>query len=345
MFAIQAAVTVVTAGLAIETFGLSWSPAAVSAGITVMCLGVLRLGAFKLFDLFIKVLMVVLTVSTLAATALALGRVDFGQVPFPPVEAFASGPSVAFIAALVGWMPGPVDISVWQSLWQLARRVETGHRPTLREALWDHHLGYVGTGILAVCFLLMGAGIMYGSGTAFAPSAAGFAHQIVLLYTDTLGDWSGPIVGVAALAVMFSTTLTVIDAVPRALAVLVDRFRSAEAPADKVPADSAGTGTSTGSTTVGGGRNYWVAAAVLGLGSVLILWRFVTSLKTMVDLATTASFLTAPALAWFNHRAMVSEDVPVAQRPGAGLRLFSLVGVGALAAIAVYYLVFVLTMT
>lgn len=61
---------------------------------------------------------------------------------------------------------------------------------------------------------------MYASGVSFAESAGGFASQILELYAQTLGEWARPLVGVCALAVMFSTTLTVLDGFPRAISTL-----------------------------------------------------------------------------------------------------------------------------
>jgi len=41
----------------------------------------------------------------------------------------------------------------------------------------DFHIGYVGAFVLAICFVMLGAGVMHNSGTQFEPGAAGFAAQ------------------------------------------------------------------------------------------------------------------------------------------------------------------------
>jgi Mn2+/Fe2+ NRAMP family transporter len=195
----------------------------------------------------------------------------------------------------------------------------------------DFHIGYVGTAALALCFVLLGAGVMHGSGTALASSAGGFAAQVIGLYTQTLGEWSRPLIGVAAFAVMFSTTLTVIDGFPRALATLAERFRHPEvAGAHEVRSAPIR-------------RDYWIALAALGTGSVLVLAAFLGSLKAMVDVATTLSFLTAPVLAILNHRAVLGAEVPESSRPRPWLVGASLVGIAFLSAFAAYYLVLLLT--
>ncbi len=317
MFTVQAAVTVVTAGLALATFGLTISPLAISAVLMVLCLGLLALGNYRWLDLATKVLVVVFTIATLTATLMVLGRIAWTGPWWPTLTTTASdGAShldvagLMFIAAFVGWMPAPIDIAVWQSLWTLAREKDTAHPPTLREARVDFHVGYLGSVVLAVCFVLMGAGVMYGSGREFSSSASQFAADVIGLYTETLGPASGIIIGIAAFAVMFSTTLTVIDGFPRALSTLYARMRSAEEPHTSV--DAAST------------RSYWVSALVLLLGALAVLALFMTSLKAFVDLATTLSFLTAPALAGLNHRVITAPEVPAEARPTGRLRAFSL---------------------
>jgi Mn2+/Fe2+ NRAMP family transporter len=121
---------------------------------------------------------------------------------------------------------------------------------------------------------------------------------------------------------MFSTTLTVIDGFPRAIASLVARFGGPESP-DRP------TGLH--------GSVYWSALAVLGVGSMVLIGFFLRRLAGLVDLATTLSFLTAPAIALLNHRAMIGVEVPAEQRPGTAMRVFSWVAIVLWAGFAAYF--------
>ncbi len=327
MFFVQAAVTLVTAGLAKQVLGIdagpqagpvaAWlaSPVGISAGLLAVALLVTAVGGFRWLDRIIKVIFAVLTVATLAATVLVLPRVPWGGPWVPDVSAWDLK-TVAFLAALVGWMPSPIDISVWHSLWTLARRRDTGHAPTLAEADLDFNIGYLATAFLALCFVLLGAGVMHGAGVQPANSAAGFAAQVIALYTETLGAWAGPILGVAAFGVMVSTTLTVVDGFPRALTALGHVWREPER------ADDAGRPQELASR-----RAYWVWIVVLAVGSVIVLQFLLSSLKTFVDLATTLSFLTGPLLAILNHRSVTGPEVPPEARPGRAMRLYSVVAI------------------
>ena len=159
MFTVLAAVTAVTAGLAMQLVGGGGSVPLGSAILIGAGVLILVPGRYPLLDKVIKVIMAILAVSTVAATVAALPRL--AGIPL-------GGPvhlrDMAFIVGLVGWMPTGMDVSVWQSFWVLARRRETGHAPTLAETLFDFRLGYIGTGCLAVMFCTLGTAVMFERG-------------------------------------------------------------------------------------------------------------------------------------------------------------------------------------
>jgi Mn2+/Fe2+ NRAMP family transporter len=328
MFGVQAAVTLVTAGLAIHLFGLSMGPLAVAVLLTLGCVVLLGVGRYRWLERVGLVVVATLTLTTLAATAIALRVVDWGSAHFTPSQAVLEQPGTwIFLAALIGWMPSAVDVSVWQSLWTLEQAKaarEQGAAPSSRQlALLDFHVGYVGTTFLAVCFLVLGAAVMQGQ--TFEASPHGFAAQLVNLYAQTLGDWSKPLLALCAFMVMFSTTLTVVDGFPRALSALGQRLRRSERehpPMEQAAAD----------------KTYWWALVLLAVGALTLLGRFANSMPTMISIATTASFLTAPVLSWLNHRAMHGDEVGPRDRPRPWLTVFSGVTIVAQLAFATFYL-------
>ena len=326
MFTVQAVVTLVTAAIGAALLGWSGSAAVVQLTIflTVFCAILLFVGHYRWLDRVIKLVVPLFTFSTLAATALVLPRVDWATIRLLPSAGLFSDPaSVLFLVALVGWMPSAFDISIWHSLWTLARRQETQYAATVDEALLDFNIGYLGTAILALCFVALGAGVMYNSGARFPESAAGFANQVIDLYTKTLGAWAKPLIGLSAFTVMFSTTLTVIDGFPRALATLVSRFNEPELP-DTVSAINKSV--------------YWMSLVVLGLGSIGIVGFLLRSLLALVDLATVLSFLTAPLLAWLNHQVILAGEMPEEHRPGLAMVVYSWTGIIFSTAFALYFL-------
>ncbi|HEX5763949.1 MAG TPA: divalent metal cation transporter [Woeseiaceae bacterium] len=325
MFAAVPAVTLVTAGLAKVAFGLQMGTFGISVIILAGCTVVLIVGGYHVLDRLVKVLMVLLSVATIVATALVIPNVDW-EVSGTIIPTGLVRTDVFFIVALLGLMPSSVDISVWHSLWSVAKARDTEHPPTLNQSLADFHLGYVGAFVLALCFVLLGAGVMHNSGLQFESGATEFAAQLIELYKKTLGEWSGPLIGIVAVAVMFSTVLTGLDGYPRAAVNLLHIFAEEKLPSDASQADKINR------------KVYAAALILLVLGSVLILYFFVTSQRLVVDIAATIMFLFAPIIAWLNHRAMTSPEIMTAARPGRGLLVLSHLGVFWMAAFSVYYL-------
>jgi len=325
MFAAVPAVTLITAGLAKVAFGLQMDTLGISVIILAGCTLILILGGYHLLDRLVKVLMVVLAIATLVATVLVVPKINWA-VSGMIIPRGIVNTDVFFIVALLGMMPSSVDISVWHSLWSVAKARDSGYRPTLRESLGDFHIGYIGAFILAMCFVLLGAGVMHNSGIQFEAGAAGFAAQLIDLYKQSLGEWSGPLIGIVAVAVMFSTVLAGLDGYPRAAVSLMKIYTGQDSPGDD-------------SHTVPKDRTVYTSTLiVLVLGSILILYLFVTSLKLVIDIASTILFLFAPVIAWLNHRVMTSPQFPSAARPGRGLLALSVVGVIWMAAFSAYFL-------
>jgi Mn2+/Fe2+ NRAMP family transporter len=320
MFTVLAAVTAVTAGLAMQLTGVEWSLFAWSVLIVAACSFLIAVGRYPLLDAAIKLIMVLLALSTIAAVFAALPGIRLGRLWGPVGTA-----DIAFIVGLVGWMPTGMDVSVWQSFWALARRRQTGHAPTLRQALFDFKLGYIGTGIIAVLFCALGAAVMFDSGIEIDSSAAGFARQLIELYTSTLGEWSRPIIGIAAFTAMLSTMLTVIDGFPRALQLTGRRLLGAESQAEVAKSSIRS-------------KDFWIWATILIAGGLLIIRFAMSSLLSLVDLATILSFATAPFLAILAYRAMTAADIPEEFRPGPCLRTTAVLGIGFLLVFLGYFL-------
>jgi Mn2+/Fe2+ NRAMP family transporter len=319
---VQTAVVMLTAFLVRFAFGLSWSLPATAAVLIALCAGLLWLGRFKGLDIAVKLIMALLALSTLAAAYVSLPRADFSTLALWPASMGKAIP-FAFLLALVGWMPSAIDISVWSSLWTLAKDESSGVRSSVHTARLDFQIGYVGTALLAFGFVILGAGVMFGSGESFSPAGAVFSTQLIDLYSRTLGAWMRPIVLVAVVTTMVSTTLTVVDGFPRGIERAVANLRSREPGATPSPA---------------AGKTYWISVAVLAVATVLVLAFFIGNLTTMVDFATIVSFLTAPALGYLNLRAVTSPEVPAEFRPGRGMVALSWLGLVLLGGVGVVYL-------
>jgi Mn2+/Fe2+ NRAMP family transporter len=306
MFIIQAAVTVVTAGLAEQLFSVGWSPVVWSGVLLALCIALLYIGHYNVLDLTMKLIISLLTICTVVAVIMALGA-RVGAEPITEVPpSYWTPAGIGFAIAFMGWMPIPLDASVWHSIWTGERAKQTHHNPTLREAKIDFNLGYLSAGFIGLLFFLLGALVMFGSGETFSSSSVQFSVQVIELYSRTLGDWSSPIIAIAAFITMFSTTLAVTDAYPRVMATLwQEHYPNSEQDLSK--------------STV-----YRVSLFLISAIALLILIFLAGQAFTvLIDFASGLSFIAAPILGWFNLKLISGRLTPKRARPNKIYRYFS----------------------
>ena len=317
-----AALAMFMAFLTRYAFGAEWPLAATAAVLMGACAAVLVVGRFRGLDITIKILLALLVVSTVATAIVSAPRAGLSTLALWPADVVGTVVPFAFLLALIGWMPSPVDVAVWSSLWTLAKDKTTGARTSVRDAKRDFLVGFVGTGMLALVFVSVGATVLYQADVTLSDAGAVFSTQLVDMYSTTLGSWSRPIVLVAAMATIFSSLLAVTDGFPRAIERTFANLR----------------GEVAAETVTRVGRVYWGSMAVLPVIAFFIILGFSGSLTAMVDFATIVAFLTAPILGYFNLRAVTSEAVPAEHRPGRAMVTLTWVGLALLGGTGIAYL-------
>jgi len=321
MAIILAATGLVTAAILLAVTGFAVDARHAAIALIILGVVVLGIGGYKLLDRLTKVFVVILTVATLTATILSLPRIewDFSQVKF----SFSDFQTFGFVIALMGFMPSALDLSVLQSLWSVAKQRASGASPSMRHAMTDFNIGYLGSAILAVCFLLMGAGVMHSTGEVPAVGAADFAEQVIALYTTNLGDWAGTIVGVSALFVMFTTLITILDGFPRLLATGATVFI---------------LGESKNAVNVDKSPLFYACTGLLTVGAALTLLWLMGSFQSFIDFVTITAFIVGPITALLNHIVIVSSAVPIEYRPNRLMRIWSMLGIAVLSLLALLYI-------
>ncbi len=313
MFAIQAAVTIVTAGLATHLFGISTNPVIWSGIIILICFLLLIIGRYKLLDKLMKIIIVVLTISTLTAVVMAglntNESLSLTQIlPEGTIE-------VSFLIAFLGWMPAPMDISVWQSLWAIEKQKESAVEFDTKQSIFDFNIGFFATLILGICFVALGAFVMFNSGEKFSSGAVDFTHELIQLYTNNLGEGMFIIIAAAAFTAMFSTTITCLDASPRALEKTFDLL-----------------------TKKSYKKMYWFWLSILSVGTILILMFLISKMGVLVKVATILAFLTAPFFAILNFILISGKHTPKEWRPSLPLKILSWAGIAFLIGFSIWYL-------
>lgn len=317
-FTAIAAVTSVTAGLAMKLTGVVLPVWQWSMILLFVCFTILQFGKFSLLDNLMKFIILLLTITTIAAVSTLFFQ---PSIPAVHVQLFNWNNSthLAFLIALMGWMPAPLDIAVWQSEWVLAKQISAKGSFSFKAAMQDFNLGFWATTIIALLFLFLGAKSLYGSGVELSNSAAGFANQLIDIYTNSLGEKAKWIIMIAAFTTMFSTTLTCLDALPRVMVKTINIIQDKQS-----------------QTHAQLSKQYknWM---VVSIGGVLIILAYLTSsMKQMIDFATTVAFLTAPILAYMNYKVVTGKLMTINQPP-LFLKLLSLIGFAFLVGFSLLY--------
>ena len=323
MWFILAAVTITTAGI-VQTLlhtGLGIGiPTLAAAGIVLACgLALLLAGGYAWLESFSKWLMLALAAALVVVAGLAAGEMYWSTSLFamPSFDITV----VLFVIALAGWMPIPVDASVVTSTWTATRARSLGGRISLRDSNFDFNVGYIGSVVTALCFLILGTAVMHLQGVEPELAAGPFAGQVIALFTSQIGDWSFFLIGVAALLTMFSTVITVLDGSPRQILFIVREH-----------------------TPIGEAR--WVYPAILVTfvgGALLVLEFLMTDFGTFIDFVTSLGFLTAPLIVFLNHRAMLGDNVDPEYRPSRLMQWWSIGGGVVITAVSVVYFLLRLT--
>ena len=311
VFTIQAAVTIVTAGLAVELFGFTNNITIISAIILIICILILTIGKYKLLDNFIKIVILILALSTLFAVGYAttnnIGEFKFNQI-FPSE---VSG--IIFLAAFMGWMPAPLDVSIWQSIWT-KEKLRINSKIKYKSALFDFNVGYISTVLLGLCFVALGAFVMFGSGQTFSDNGSEFANQLIKLYTANLGENVKIFISAAAFTTMLSTTITCLDASPRAMSQTLKllNFKNIS------------------------GYNTWIL--IISIITMMIFLFFESEMGSLIKIATILSFLTAPVYAIMNYSLVNSKFMPEKFKLSKSMKLYSILGIIFLTIFSIWYL-------
>ena len=300
-FFVMGAIGIVTASFLDNLFGISAAfelnaTPAVAIGVFATATTLLSWGQYKALDSLIKLIAGVLLISTVGAFMAALFHTPLSAVPPPPIDFTPwSGAGLAFLIALMGWMPTAVDLSSWNSIWTLERIEQTGYHPPLKDTLREFNVGFVFSALLALLFLGLGALLFYAHEVKFPEGTAAFASGVVHLYTQAIGSWSWWIIATAAFSAMLGTCIACLDGYARSLARSI--------------------ATLTGSGRTKRRRNERFSLFGIALGALILILAFPDDITILVDIATTLSFLVAPIVAGANLFLVTRKEFPKEARP------------------------------
>ena len=224
MFIATGAVALVTAALINHVFGLSLSAPQVAVGLMVLTAAILLNGHYAKAERIVKLLVLGFTALAIVTTAFALPLLGSGGRSIA-AELTWDRSLLVFVIAMAGWMPVPTNGAILLSKWVCEKRKATGNAFAHRDALADFRLGYVLALVIALCFVTIGTAVLFETGREVPASAAGFATEFFGIFTTVIGQWSYPLIAATGIAVIWSSQVALMDALPRVTDRLVGVFQ------------------------------------------------------------------------------------------------------------------------
>jgi len=290
-----------------------------SIGILGVSGMILIVGKYKALDRISKFLVTLLTFLTLFAVGSLFLKGSMNESLFtswfsPEISPWKLS-NLIFLIPLMGWMPCPVELCVWPSLWMFSRAKDSQYIPNVREAEFDFNLGYIITVITAILFVTLGAITMYGTGDGMlSGTGVSFAQKLIFLYTKSIGEWSKWIIIPASFAAMFSTTITCLDAYPRSISAIQGLMKGTD------------LGHMDSSSERNRFQNWMILHIFASLLALLVARSGGIGVKDFVFTAMSGSFLAAPLFAWMAMDTINSNLVPVQNRYGSLLKTLCWIG-------------------
>ncbi len=317
MAIITAAVVLVTAGAFNVLFGLHLATNHLAILLMILTVAILVIGGYNYVEKIVKLLVLIFTFLTLFATANTLPNLNVQELNLFSLSAYSAS-NIFFLAALIGWMPNGMESSILQSTW-IAEKTKLNKSFKRPNMLFDLRLGYIGTVVLALAFVLMGASLMYSQGIQFEDSSIGFINQLVSLYSQSVGSWSAPIIKIAIFIILYTTVIAVIDGYSRVMSdgVLITQEKSSQHSTN---------------------RYYYIFIGINCVFGYLIIRYWVSSFTQLIDFVTTLSFIIAPCIAILNMRALYTSAVPTVDRPSKFMKYYGYTGIVFMSLFAIGYL-------
>ncbi|POY46248.1 hypothetical protein C3364_08495, partial [Avibacterium paragallinarum] len=220
--------------------------------------------------------------------------------------------SLAFIVALMGWMPAPIELSAINSMWVVAKRRLT--KVSYKEGIFDFNVGYISTAILALVFLALGALVQFGAGESVQMVGGKYIEQLINMYASTIGEWAKELIAFIAFMCIFGTTISMLDGYSRAnlesLRLLIGTKES---------------------------RLSFLNLSILfsTISVLIVIFGFNDAVGPMLKLAMIGSFVSTPVFSWLNLSLVMKGE----HRVKGGLFYLSLIGLVYLAGFTLLFIV------
>lgn len=298
-----AAVSYICAGILQAIFTVNISSNHLTIIIIIFTAMMIIIGHYKLLNQIMKYAMLILLFATFIAVLMIIDKPIIESDLYYKKSAF-NFEYIPFMLALMGWMPGPIELSVWHSLWLEAHN-KNNKKLIFKNAKIDFNIGYFITFFTAILFLILGAKTLYISGKEISDNNVIFAQELITTYVNSIGLWSQHIIAIIIAITILSTTMTLIDIYPRTLAVGLKTMQN------KLKISQ---------------RNLHIIMILFSSIIAIIIILFTKNFKTLLDIITIIAFLSAPLFAYMNYSLLHKDFIEKKYQPNKYTKLLSQIG-------------------
>lgn len=273
----------------------------ISILLLFLCIYIVTINKYNLLNNIVKILLTLLVITTITVVIIAFVKIEPSGNLF-----YQDSPwnyqYIPFIIALMGWMPGPLEMSVWHSLWT-EERDKTLQKITFNEAKFDFNFGYFITIFTAILFLSMGALTLNTSNQELSSNSTQFTSQLINSYISNIGNWSQIFVSIAILSAIFSTTLAFTDIYPKMIdqcLMIIDKgnIRLLQ----------------------------FIFKLIIFSMVIIVIFCFVNNFKALIDTVTIIAFSFSPFIAYFNYKLIFSDLIDDKYKHGNFIKLVCYIG-------------------
>ncbi len=298
LLSLLSAVTVVAAGIFANIFNFNLSIELCSVIVILTCYFILIFGKYNLLDRWVKYVIILLTITSVLTLIISIFNFDF----FSNVEnekfSFSNHLDLLFILGFIGWMPCPLDCSIWNSIWIVEKEHAHHDEVNFKKSITDFRIGYITTAFLAIIFLLIGKIMFFNNGGTLPDKSIDFVATLLNAYSNNIGSWSFNIIAITAFITMFSTVITCVDGYPRSIAKIIKLIFYAK-----------------NSKNFNENIIYIYSLTIAVIATILTIIFLVDNMKELVIIATMISFLTTPIIAYLNLKLILDSNFPDKYKP------------------------------
>lgn len=320
MFVILAALLLMTNSILFNLLQIkvsNFSLNLMNIGTLTFCCLLIFIGKYSLLDKFMKVILVALFIFTCLVLFLSFKNTSFNSEQQLAIS--WKDVSLVFLITFMGWMPAPLEVGVWNSMW-IEGKIRENKNFNFKQGMLDFKIGYWIPAFMGFLFIGLGALNVYGE--KLPQGGVAFVKIFIEIYTSNIGGWSFFFIAFIAFMTMFTTLLSAVDAYYRVVKSIRSLINSQKKQTKN--------------------NDFYFSIIVFFLiifGTTIILSFFKTNLIQLVSFVTTLAFLSSVFFAILNYKIMFLPNIDSKLQPQKKMKLWVYLAIFYFVIFSVFYLI------